>query len=116
MSVKDCPKCKSEKILPVKGEHLLTCLTCAAVFHNNGAIFIPAEKPGYNKAATMSYEGVSKVLKDHKVTPAEAAMMQATIFEIVTDAYQNGFREGLLTGTKQNLYNLSMEKTNEDTV
>lgn len=106
--VKECPKCKSSDLIFVKQTRLFNCQTCSSLFNVKGAIFIPKEEV-FNKMAHMSHEGVLKVMKDHKITPADAAMMQATVFELITDAYQNGFREGLLIGTKQNMYNLIKE-------
>lgn len=108
--MKECPQCKSADVVLLKEAGLYACQTCRKVFHLDGRVFIPMEKPVFNKASGHAHEGVLRAMEHHKVSPAEAAMIQATIFELVSDGYKNGFREGLLLGTKQTMYNLTKEK------
>lgn len=108
--MKECPACKSADIVLMKQAELYICQTCSKAFHSDGREFIPAEKPTFNKASAHAHEGMLRAMEHHNVSPAEAAMIQATIFELVSDGYKNGFREGLLLGTRQTMYNLTKDK------
>jgi len=108
--MKECPACKSADIILMKQAEIYACQTCHKAFHADGRMFVPAEKPVFNKASKHAQKGVHKVMELHNVSPAEAAMIRATIFELVSDGYKNGFREGLLLGTRQTMYNLTKDK------
>jgi hypothetical protein len=110
----ECPICKSSEVVFMKQAELYSCQTCHQAFYQDGRVFVPASQPTFNKAADHSHEGVKRAMERHKISPAEAAMMQATIFELVSDGYKNGFREGLLLGTRQTMYNLTKEESRGD--
>lgn len=107
--MKECPKCNSADMVLMKQAGLYACQTCHKAFHLDGRMFVATEKPVFNKASGHAHEGMQRAMEHHKVSPAEAAMIQATIFELVSDGYKNGFREGLLLGTKQTIYNLTVK-------
>jgi len=111
--MKVCPKCNSSDMEYLKKMDLYACQTCATAYDKTGAQFIPANVPHFNKATEMAFTGVQRMVGKEKVNPAEAALMQATMYEFVSDAYNNGFKEGLLLGTRQNIYNLSLKKKEE---
>jgi len=108
--MKECPLCKSADIVFMKQAELYACQTCHKAFHSDGRVYVPAEKPVFNNASKHAHKGALRVMELHNVSPAEAAMIRATVFELVSDGYKNGFREGLLLGTMQTMHNLTKDK------